>query len=114
MLDWSNLEVVQCASSTNCDAPCCLKKHVICPTQPDVLLNVTTCQLTDILSLLELVASKMSWQWAKCPNLFPSFFNMLDSCVVENFAVASIISLLGQLGGSELMLVDMKIKELRT
>ncbi|TKY72407.1 hypothetical protein E2542_SST01147 [Spatholobus suberectus] len=94
---WSNLEVVQCASSSNCDAPCCLKKHVICPTQPDVLLNVTTCQLTDILSLLELVASKMSWQWANV-KLVPQLLNMLDSCVVENFAVASIISLLGQLG----------------
>ncbi|XP_061339716.1 uncharacterized protein LOC133286325 [Gastrolobium bilobum] len=94
---WSNQEVVQCASSMNCDAPCCLKNHVICPTQSDVI-NVTLCQLSDILSLLELVANKMckSWQWTN-DKLVPQLLNILDSCVVENFAVA-IIVLLGQLG----------------
>lgn len=56
---WSNQEVVPCTNSINCDVPCCLKKHVACPTQPDVLIDVTLCQLSDILSLLELVANKM-------------------------------------------------------
>lgn len=56
---WSNQEVVQCASSMNCDAPCGLKKHVICGIESDVLVKVTMCQVSDILSLLELVANKM-------------------------------------------------------
>lgn len=53
---WSNQEGVSCANSMNCDTPCCLKEHVACPTQPDV---VTLCQISDVLSLLELVANKM-------------------------------------------------------
>ncbi|KAJ1414379.1 hypothetical protein SESBI_18918 [Sesbania bispinosa] len=92
----SNEDVIPCANSTNYDAPCCLREHVTCCTQPDVLINVTLCQLSDVLSLLELVANKMSWQWTNI-KLVPQLLNMLDSCVVENFA-AGIIVLLGQLG----------------
>ncbi|KAJ1420878.1 maternal effect embryo arrest protein [Sesbania bispinosa] len=93
----SNEDVIPCTNSTNYDAPCCLRKHVTCcSTQPDVLINVTLCQLSDVLSLLELVANKMSWQWTNI-KLVPQLLNMLDSCVVENFA-AGIIVLLGQLG----------------
>nr|XP_027187241.1 uncharacterized protein LOC101505368 isoform X2 [Cicer arietinum] len=93
---WSNQEVVPCTNSINCDVPCCLKKHVACPTQPDVLIDVTLCQLSDILSLLELVANKMRWQWTNT-KLVPQLLHILDSCAVEN-AVVAIIVLLGQLG----------------
>ncbi|KAI5428939.1 hypothetical protein KIW84_033794 [Lathyrus oleraceus] len=63
---------------------------------PYVHIDVTLCQLSDILSLLELVASKMGWQWTNT-KLVPQLLHVLDSCVVENAAVA-IIALLGQLG----------------
>ncbi|CAL5184175.1 unnamed protein product [Lathyrus oleraceus] len=93
---WSSQDVVPCTNSINCDASCCLKNHVACRTQPDVHIDVTLCQLSDILSLLELVASKMGWQWTNT-KLVPQLLHVLDSCVVENAAVA-IIALLGQLG----------------
>ncbi|CAI8590353.1 unnamed protein product [Vicia faba] len=93
---WSNQDVVPCTNSISCDASCCLKNHVACRTQPDVHIDVTLCQLSDILSLLELVANKMGWQWTNT-KLVPQLLHVLDSCVVENAAVA-VIALLGQLG----------------
>ncbi|CAK8531434.1 unnamed protein product [Lathyrus sativus] len=93
---WSSQDVVPCTNSINCDASCCLKNHVACRTQPDVHIDVTLCQLSDILSLLELIASKMGWQWTNT-KLVPQLLHVLESCVVENAAVA-IIALLGQLG----------------
>ncbi|XP_045800778.1 uncharacterized protein LOC123894754 isoform X1 [Trifolium pratense] len=93
---WSNQDVVPCTDSINCDVSCCLKKNVACPSQPDVLIDVTLCQISDILSLLELVANKMSWQWTNT-NLVPQLLHVLDSCAMEN-AVVAIIVLLGQLG----------------
>ncbi|KAL5097716.1 hypothetical protein RYX36_002043 [Vicia faba] len=93
---WSNQDVVPCTNSISCDASCCLKNHVACRTQPDVRIDVTLCQLSDILSLLELVANKMGWQWTNT-KLVPQLLHVLDSCVVENAAVA-VIALLGQLG----------------
>lgn len=56
---WSHAEAVQCAINKNCDVPCCLKKCTISATQPCVLNNVTFCHLSDVLSLVELVANKM-------------------------------------------------------
>ncbi|KEH37078.1 maternal effect embryo arrest protein [Medicago truncatula] len=58
--------------------------------------DVVPCQLSDILSLLELVANKMSWQWTNT-KLVSQLLHVLDSCAMENAAVA-IIVLLGQLG----------------
>lgn len=56
---WSNQEVIPHANSLNCDAPHCSRRHVTCPNQQDVLIDVTSCQVSDILTLLELVANKM-------------------------------------------------------
>ncbi|KAL2973150.1 hypothetical protein AAZX31_14G031400 [Glycine max] len=92
---WYNQGAVQCAISKNCDVPC-LKKCLISATQPDALMNVNFCRLNDVLSLVELVANKMSWHWVDM-KLVPQLLNLLDSCVEENFAVR-IIVLLGQLG----------------
>ncbi|KAJ1388017.1 hypothetical protein SESBI_39478 [Sesbania bispinosa] len=92
----SNQEVVQCAINKSNDAPCCSKKYFISTTQPDTLKNVAFCHLSDVLSLVELVANKMSWHWTDM-KLVPQLLNMLDSCVEERIAVA-IIVLLGQLG----------------
>ncbi|XP_058723631.1 uncharacterized protein LOC131595325 isoform X1 [Vicia villosa] len=92
----SNQDVVPCTDSISCDVSCCLKNQGACRIQPDVRIDVTICQLSDILSLLELVSIKMGWQWTNT-ELVPQLLHVLDSCVVENAAVA-IIALLGQLG----------------
>ncbi|XP_058764777.1 uncharacterized protein LOC131638242 isoform X2 [Vicia villosa] len=92
----SNQDVVPCTDSISCDVSCCLKNQGACRIQPDVRIGVTICQLSDILSLLELVSIKMGWQWTNT-ELVPQLLHVLDSCVVENAAVA-IIALLGQLG----------------
>ncbi|XP_061342808.1 uncharacterized protein LOC133288977 isoform X2 [Gastrolobium bilobum] len=93
---WSNQEAVQCVINKKYDAPFCLKKFLISAAQPDALKNVTFCYLSDILSLLELVASKMSWCWTDI-KLVPRLLKMLDTCMEENFAIP-IIVILGQLG----------------
>ncbi|KAK7300211.1 hypothetical protein RJT34_11050 [Clitoria ternatea] len=88
-------EVVECAINKNCDVPC-LKKCAISATQSDDLKSIAFCHLSDVLSLVELVANKMSWQWTDI-KLVPRLLNMLDSHVEGDFAIA-IIVLLGQLG----------------
>ncbi|KAE9614852.1 hypothetical protein Lalb_Chr04g0249051 [Lupinus albus] len=93
---WSNQEGIQSVISTNCDVPCGLKKCMISATQPHARKSSTFCHLGDVLSLVELVANKMSWPWADS-KFVPQLLNMLESCVEENFVIA-IIALLGQLG----------------
>lgn len=54
-----NQDAVQCATILNCDIACCLKKFMVSATQPHVLSNATLCHLSDVLSLVELVANRM-------------------------------------------------------
>ncbi|KAK7246174.1 hypothetical protein RIF29_41034 [Crotalaria pallida] len=89
-------EVVQCARSISCDVSCRLKKRVIYATQSDVAVEVSTCDVSDILSLLELVANKMGWQWTSI-MIVPQLLKMLNSCELES-SVAAIVVLLDQLG----------------
>ncbi|KAI9122475.1 hypothetical protein K1719_006315 [Acacia pycnantha] len=89
-------EADQCVIDLKCDPACCLRKSMVSATQPHFLNNASVCHLTDVLSLVELVASRMSWHWTDT-KLVPQLLSMLDSSVVENFSVA-IVSLLGQLG----------------
>ncbi|XP_028759401.1 uncharacterized protein LOC114718290 isoform X2 [Neltuma alba] len=93
---WFNQEAAQSVIDLQCDAACCLRKCMVSATQPLVLNNASICHLSDVLSLVELVASRMSWHWTDT-KLVPQLLNMLDSCVVENFSVA-VVGLLGQLG----------------
>ncbi|KOM46598.1 hypothetical protein LR48_Vigan07g030200 [Vigna angularis] len=82
---------VQCAIDKPCSEKC-----LISAPQPDARKTVDCCCLSDVLSLVELVANKMSWHWADM-KLVPHLLHILDSCVDENFAIR-IIVLLGQLG----------------
>ncbi|XP_019434887.1 PREDICTED: uncharacterized protein LOC109341427 isoform X2 [Lupinus angustifolius] len=93
---WSNQEGIQSLISTNCDVSCCLKRCMISATQPHARKSSTFCHLGDVLSLVELVANKMSWPWTDS-KFIPQLLNMLKSCVEENFVIA-IMALLGQLG----------------
>ncbi|CAJ2634200.1 unnamed protein product [Trifolium pratense] len=93
---WSNWEADQCATNKNNVVSGCLKKCLVSDTRPHALKNASLCHLSDILSLVELVANKMSWHWTNA-RLVPQLLNMLDTCVEEKIAVA-ISVLLGQLG----------------
>ncbi|KAL8267346.1 hypothetical protein R6Q59_004690 [Mikania micrantha] len=55
----------------------------------------TTSDLGNVLSLLELLATKMSWGWV-CKNIVSKLLKMLEACVMET-PLASIFVLLGQM-----------------
>ncbi|XVF65036.1 hypothetical protein PTKIN_Ptkin09bG0214200 [Pterospermum kingtungense] len=80
---------------TNCDVSCCLDKHSV-PQQSGSVFTGTLCDISDVLSLLELLACNMSWDWT-CKKIIPQLWSMLESSVIESFTVAIII-FLGQLG----------------
>ncbi|KAL6201537.1 hypothetical protein ACLB2K_025250 [Fragaria x ananassa] len=58
--------------------------------------DLTLCDLSDLLSLVELVASNMSWTWTSV-KIVPQLMKILESCNAEN-VVAGVVVLLGQLG----------------
>lgn len=60
-------------------------------TVPDETLS----DLSDVLSLLELLASKMSWGWV-CENIVSQLLKLLEECVTENTSTAVFV-LLGQI-----------------
>ncbi|KAL2316847.1 hypothetical protein Fmac_030723 [Flemingia macrophylla] len=92
---WYDQDAVQCAINKNCDVPCS-EKCMFSARQPDGHKNNNLCRLNDVLSLVELVAHKMSWHWADM-KLVPQLQNILNSCQEESFVI-SIIVLLHQLG----------------
>lgn len=58
--------------------------------------NLTACNLSDLLSLVELVAFNTSWAWTSV-KVVPQLLKILESCKFENVN-AGIVVLLGQLG----------------
>ncbi|KAD3642074.1 hypothetical protein E3N88_31298 [Mikania micrantha] len=58
----------------------------------------TTSDLGNVLSLLELLATKMSWGWV-CKNIVSKLLKMLEACVMET-PLASIFVLLGQMAST--------------
>ncbi|XP_058743054.1 uncharacterized protein LOC131615890 isoform X2 [Vicia villosa] len=93
---WSKGEGDQCATNKNNDVSSCLRNCSVSDTRPHALKNAILCRLSDIASLVELVANKMSWHWTDI-KLVPQLLNMLDTCVEEKIVIV-IIVLLGQLG----------------
>ncbi|KAL5763620.1 hypothetical protein ACOSQ2_016214 [Xanthoceras sorbifolium] len=85
-----------CVFGKNCGASCFLNKCDIPAFQSDSVVNITSCHFSDVLSLVELLACNMSWDWT-CTTIFPELFRMLESPMQESFTVAVVI-LLGQLG----------------
>ncbi|KAL5101476.1 hypothetical protein RYX36_005803 [Vicia faba] len=93
---WSNGEVDQYATNKNNDVSSRLRKCLVSDTRPHALKNAILCRLSDIVSLVELVANKMRWHWTDI-KLVPQLLDMLDTCAEEKIVIA-IIVLLGQLG----------------
>ncbi|KAL7240196.1 hypothetical protein ACSBR2_005963 [Camellia fascicularis] len=82
--------------SVNCSGSCCLNKFVMPTTQSNTSVDENLCHFTDVLSLVELVACNMSWDWT-CNNILYQMLKLLESCILENFSTVTII-LLGKLG----------------
>ncbi|KAJ4977266.1 hypothetical protein NE237_002372 [Protea cynaroides] len=64
--------------------------------QSTSVVNGSLFHFSDILSLVELVACSMNWEWT-CRTIIPVLLKMLESSIPEKFSTA-IIVLLGQLG----------------
>ncbi|KAK8540425.1 hypothetical protein V6N13_008847 [Hibiscus sabdariffa] len=75
---------------------CCLDTCSLASKQSGPVVIRTVCDISDVLSLMELLACNMSWNWT-CNKIIVQLWSMLESSVHENLAVAIII-LLGQLG----------------
>ncbi|PQM42228.1 uncharacterized protein Pyn_27975 [Prunus yedoensis var. nudiflora] len=92
----------QIANPDNCglgvhgDLSCCLNKFAVPSIQSDSSTNFTLCDLSELLSLVELVAINMSWEWTSA-KIVPRLLKVLESCMTEN-VIAGIVVLLGQLG----------------
>ncbi|XVE91307.1 hypothetical protein DITRI_Ditri20bG0143200 [Diplodiscus trichospermus] len=80
----------------NCEVSCCLDKQCVQGEQPESVVTRTLCDISDVLSLVELLACNMSWDWT-CRKIISELWSMLESSVLDNLAVAIII-LVGQLG----------------
>ncbi|XP_021298065.1 uncharacterized protein LOC110427031 isoform X2 [Herrania umbratica] len=78
-----------CVVDMNCDVSCCLDKYSVSGKLSGSFVAGTLCHISDVLSLIELLACNMSWVWT-CEKI------------------------IAQLLGLELMLLDMKIKRLKT
>ncbi|XP_043689179.1 uncharacterized protein LOC122640112 [Telopea speciosissima] len=81
----------------DCSGSSCLSKLLIDATfQSSSVVNGSLCNFSDILSLLELVACIMNWEWTH-KSIIPGLLEMLESSIPEELS-AAIIVLLGQLG----------------
>ncbi|KAJ0080760.1 hypothetical protein Patl1_11468 [Pistacia atlantica] len=78
------------------DESCFLKKYEMPDFQSEFVVNMTLCHVTDVLSLVELLACNMRWDWT-CTTIIPELLRILESSMQESFTVAIVI-LLGQLG----------------
>ncbi|GLU17515.1 hypothetical protein SLE2022_338780 [Rubroshorea leprosula] len=92
----SGCNEVSCVLDMNYDASCYLDKSRIFDKQLENSSERTLCHITDVLSLVELLASNMSWSWT-CSEIITPLLRMLDSPLPDGLIV-SILILLGQLG----------------
>ncbi|XP_022716521.1 uncharacterized protein LOC111275409 isoform X2 [Durio zibethinus] len=87
---------LSCVLDMNYDASCCLDKYIVPGKHSVSGVAGTLCDIIDVLSLMELLACNMSWDWT-CKKIIAQLWSMLESSVLENLTIGIII-LLGQLG----------------
>ncbi|KAK9022442.1 hypothetical protein V6N11_002704 [Hibiscus sabdariffa] len=85
-----------CSLDINSDSPCCIDKYNPTGKHSGSLVTGNFCDISDVLSLMELLACNMSWDWT-CKRIISQLWTMLESSSIENLNVAVVI-LLGQLG----------------
>ncbi|KAJ9549312.1 hypothetical protein OSB04_021855 [Centaurea solstitialis] len=84
-----------CAQCEGCSTGCCMHKFGIATYKSTTLPDGALSNLGDVLSLLELLASKMNWVWI-CDNIISQLLKLLEACVKET-PLTAIFVLLGQL-----------------
>ncbi|KAB2028717.1 hypothetical protein ES319_D05G115200v1 [Gossypium barbadense] len=87
-----------CVLDINCEVPCCLNMYSSTCKNSGSVGTGTLCDISDVLSLMELLACNMSWDWT-CRKIISQLWSMLESSFIGNLSVAIVI-LLGQLGRS--------------
>ncbi|KAJ4832993.1 hypothetical protein Tsubulata_005283 [Turnera subulata] len=75
---------------------CCLSKCKLPASDSNAVMNETLSDLSDILSLVELLACNLSWDWTS-GKIIPVLLGMLERANSQKLVIAVII-LLGQLG----------------
>ncbi|TYI80949.1 hypothetical protein E1A91_D05G121100v1 [Gossypium mustelinum] len=85
-----------CVLDINCEVPCCLNMYSSTCKNSGSVGTGTLCDISDVLSLMELLACNMSWDWT-CRKIISQLWSMLESSFIGNLSVAIVI-LLGQLG----------------
>ncbi|XP_037493455.1 uncharacterized protein LOC105637078 isoform X1 [Jatropha curcas] len=88
----SSPEGVCCALDANSGASCC----VMPATHITSVCNGALCYLSDVLSLVELLACYMNWEWT-CGKIIPALLDILGRPMLDDFSVAVVV-LIGQLG----------------
>ncbi|XP_024994558.1 uncharacterized protein LOC112527929 isoform X2 [Cynara cardunculus var. scolymus] len=84
-----------CAQCEGCSTACCMHEFGIITYKSTTVPDGTLSKLGDVLSLLELLASKMNWGWV-CDNIISQLLKLLEACVKET-PLSAIFVLLGQL-----------------
>lgn len=84
-----------CAQCEGCSTACCMHEFGITTYKSTTVPDGTLSKLGDVLSLLELLASKMNWGWV-CENIISQLLKLLEACVKET-TLTAIFVLLGQL-----------------
>ncbi|KDP34616.1 hypothetical protein JCGZ_11139 [Jatropha curcas] len=92
----SSHEEVCCPLDTNFDASCSLKNCVMLPTHTTSVCNEALCYLSDVLSLVELLACYMDWEWT-CGKIISGLPKILGRPMPDDFVVAVVV-LIGQVG----------------
>lgn len=90
----SSEKEVHPSSYLDCDASCYLKKFKVSDDEAHSLFNPTLRDVTDTISLVELLACYMSWNWTFA-NIISQLMELLKSSVKHCLAI---VILLGQLG----------------
>ncbi|KAF5742411.1 hypothetical protein HS088_TW09G00459 [Tripterygium wilfordii] len=85
-----------CAHGVKCDPSCCLMKFEMPASQSHAVINHTFCDIIDVLSLVELLARNLSWEWTY-EKIALRLLEMLETPTLGTLNL-SVVILLGQLG----------------
>lgn len=109
-----NLEPYDSRQGT-CSQNCYLNKFGMTTSQSTSVCEGNFCRYTDVISLVELFASNMDWDWT-CNNVIPLVLKFLDRCALGNFFTIFIVFLgkLGRLGVDASGYDDKGIESLRS
>ncbi|XVF26278.1 hypothetical protein REPUB_Repub14bG0002100 [Reevesia pubescens] len=105
---------LSCVVDMNCNVSCCLDKCSLPVKKSGAVVTGILCDISDVISLMELLACNMGWEWT-CKKIIAQLWSMLESSVLENLTIAIIILLgqLGRLGVDDVGCEDKEVENLR-